>query len=68
MFKNISLLNDILRGLRILEGVSPTYKEFIEVIKDNPMILEVYQTPREYFKEGAIEEIARAIYKLRNPQ
>lgn len=68
MFQNTKRLNDILRGLRILEGVKPSYKEFVEVIKDNPMILEVFDTPVKYFKEGAIEEIARAIYKLRNPQ
>lgn len=66
MFKNISELNDILRMLKYCEGVNPSIKEFVEVIKDNPRILEVYRTPRKYFKEGAVMDLAYAIHKLRN--
>lgn len=68
MFSNFKRLNDILRMLKEMEGITPSIKEFVEVIKDNPMILEVFDTPKKYFREGAVEEIAQAIRMLRNPQ
>lgn len=68
MFSNFKRLNNILWMLKEMEGINPSVKEFVEVIKDNPMILEVFDTPVEYFREGAVEEIAYAIRQLRNPQ
>lgn len=68
MFSNFKRLNDILRMLKAMEGITPSAKEFVEVIKDNPMILEVFDTPQKYFREEAVEEIAQAIRMLRNPQ
>lgn len=68
MFKNIKRLNDILRMLKVLEGVTPSYKEFVEVLKENPQLLEVFSTKRKYFKEGAVTEIAHAIHLFRDSQ
>lgn len=68
MFSNFKRLNHILWMLKVMEGITPSTKEFVEVIKDNPMILEVFDTPVKYFKEGAVEEIAQAIRTLRNPK
>ena len=65
MFKNISRLNDILRMLKVLEGVTPSYKEFVEVLKENPRFIWMFDLDDPFFKEGAISELALAIRMLR---
>jgi hypothetical protein len=52
--------------LKLYEGINPSYRELIKVIKDNPMVLEVFDTSIKYSKEFAVDEIARAIYQFRN--
>ena len=66
MFKNTKRLNNILRMLKVLEGVTPSCEEFVKVIKDNPRVIEIFETPHKYFQEGAVAEIAHAIHMLRD--
>jgi hypothetical protein len=66
MFQNISRIKDIVEMLKLYEGINPSYRELIKVIKDNPMVLEVFDTSIKYSKEFAVDEIARAIYQFRN--
>jgi hypothetical protein len=66
MFQNISRIKDIVEMLKLYEGINPSYRELIKVIKDNPMVLEMFDTPVKYSKEFAVDEIARAIYQFRN--
>ncbi|MBR6641559.1 MAG: hypothetical protein IKL08_05155 [Clostridia bacterium] len=65
MFKNIKTIKDMLKRLKEDEGITPSYEQFVKAIKDNPRFISMFHFDDEYFKQGAIYELALAIRMIR---
>lgn len=65
MFKNTKRLNEMLKMLKEYEGITPSYSEFVEAMKDNHRFIFMFDMEDEFFKRGAISELALAIRMLR---
>ena len=65
MFKNTKRLSEMLKSLKEYEGITPSYSEFVEVMKNNHRFTFMWNTNDEFFKKGAISELALAIRMLR---
>lgn len=64
MFKNIQIISNILKMLQEKEGITPSCSQFIRVMKDNPRFISMMDMG-QYFRDGAISEIANNIRMLR---
>lgn len=65
MFKNIKRLNEMLRMLKLQEGINPSYSEFVQALKNNPRFIWMFDMNDEFFVKGMISELALAIRMIR---
>lgn len=55
----------MLRELKAQEGITPSYSEFVVALKENSRFIYMFQWDDEFFKKGAISELAYAIRENR---
>ncbi|MCR8701032.1 hypothetical protein [Campylobacter sp. RM12176] len=65
MFQNTKRLNAMLKMLKEMEGITPSYSEFVVTMKENQRFTFMFDLDDEFFRRGAIAELALAIRMIR---
>ncbi|WP_338438960.1 hypothetical protein CVIC9261_06205 [Campylobacter vicugnae] len=65
MFKDTKKLREMLKKLEEYEGITPTYEQFVIAMKENHRFSFMFDLDDEFFRRGAIAELALAIRMIR---